>query len=89
MCYAALVAYRSWCLPDKVELTPHQRKGNFDAVCIRPSPRRIDSCTVPAPTSASAAAAVSVTPAIIAVQIASCKAGVSVGVRPAMGVLSS
>jgi hypothetical protein len=22
-----------WCLPDKVELTPHQRKGNFDAVC--------------------------------------------------------
>jgi hypothetical protein len=23
----------SWCLPDKVELTPHQWNGNFDAVC--------------------------------------------------------
>jgi hypothetical protein len=23
----------SWCLPDKVEFTPHQRKGNFDVVC--------------------------------------------------------
>jgi hypothetical protein len=23
----------SWFLPDQVELTPHQRKGNFDVVC--------------------------------------------------------
>ena len=24
----------SWCLPDKVELTPHRRKGNFDVVWV-------------------------------------------------------
>jgi len=23
----------SWCVPDKVEFIPHQRKGNYDAVC--------------------------------------------------------